>query len=58
MSMRATGLCVYVCVCVCSSDFLLIELVLLNVQYSAFKLMVELIFVTLLCLVFVYVLVG
>lgn len=56
MSMRATGLCVYVCVC--SSDFLLIELVLLNVQYSAFKLMVELIFVTLLCLVFVYVLVG
>lgn len=37
------------CVCVYSSDFPLIELVLLSVQYSAFRLMVELIFLTLLC---------
>lgn len=41
----------------CSSDVLLIELVLLNVQHSAFKLMVELIFLILLCLLFVYLLV-
>lgn len=58
MSMQATGLCVWVfarvIVCV-FSDFLLIELVLLNVQYSAFRLMVELIFLTLLCLLCVYV---
>lgn len=45
--------CARVCVC-CPSDILLIELVLLSVQHSAFKLMVELIFLTLLCLLFVY----
>lgn len=50
MSIQATGLWVSgVDVCVYSSDFPLIELVLLSVQYSAFRLMVELIFLTLLC---------
>lgn len=47
MSMRATGFCE--CVCLCFPRFLLIELVLLNVQYSSSRLMVELIFLTLLC---------
>ena len=40
---------------VCFLRFPLIELVLLNVQYSAFRLMVELIFLTLLCSLCVYV---
>lgn len=47
MSVRAPGLCE--CVCLCFLRFLLIELVLLKVQYSSFRLMVELIFLTLLC---------
>ena len=47
MSMRAPGFCE--CVCLCFLSFLLIELVLLGVQYSSFRLMVELIFLTLLC---------
>lgn len=46
---------VWVCMCVCFLRFPLIELVLLNVQYSVFRLMVELIFLTLLCLLCVYV---
>jgi len=45
-SYRTVCVFVGVCVCVCVSvlRFPLIELVLLNVQYSAFSLMVELIF--------------
>lgn len=39
----------YMCVSVCASRFLLIELVRLNVQYSTFRVLVELIFLTLLC---------
>ncbi len=44
-----------VCVYVCFLRFPLIELVLLNVQRSAFRLMVELIFLTLLGFLCVYV---
>lgn len=47
MSIGATGFAE--CVFLVFLRFLLIELVLLNVQYSAFRLMVELIFLTLLC---------
>lgn len=48
---RTLWLCV--CVCLCFLRFLLIEL--LNVQYSAFRLMAELIFLVLLRLLCVYV---